>query len=116
MPFIVCGERWRRDVVTAAPDLHLVLAVFRGGLRLVQSLKRAVVTLVETPALFDWKPHLVELVEGDPECPDRALEHGHVGLVEDVPAFLQQTAGGGGFLAAAVGEIDIGPAGEAVLP
>ena len=44
-------QRRRRDVVAAPPDLDLRLAVLRGGLRLVQSLQRAVVPLVQPPAL-----------------------------------------------------------------
>ena len=44
-------ERRRRDVVAAAPDLDLRFAVLRRGLRLVQPLQRAVVALVQPPAV-----------------------------------------------------------------
>ena len=50
MARIVERERRRRNVVAAAPDLHLRLAVLLDRLRLVESLQRAVVALVEPPA------------------------------------------------------------------
>ena len=51
MPRIVRRQRRRRDVVAAAPDLDLRFAVLRRRLRLVQPLQRAVVPLVQPPAL-----------------------------------------------------------------
>ena len=75
-------ERRRRNVVAAPPDLDLRVAVFRGRLRLVQTLQRAVVPLVQPPVLLDRNPEQVELVERDPARADRALEHRRVGDVE----------------------------------
>ena len=69
-------ERRRRDVVAPAPDLHLRLAVFLHGLRLVESLQRAVVTFVQAPASFHGQPHQIHLVEHDPHRTDGALEYG----------------------------------------
>ena len=48
---VVGVERRRRDVVAAAPDLDLRLAVLGRGFRLVQPLQRAVVPLVQPPVL-----------------------------------------------------------------
>ncbi len=52
MAFIIRGQRRRRDVVAAAPDLHLRIAVLFGRLDLVEALQRAVVALVQAPAFF----------------------------------------------------------------
>jgi hypothetical protein len=112
---VVGRQRRRRDIVAAAPNLHLRLAVFLGGLCLVQPLQRAVVTLVEPPVLDHREPELIELVEGDPERADRALEHRRVGDVEREASLAQQASRLARLLAAAVGEIDVGPAREAVF-
>ncbi|HEU4635044.1 MAG TPA: hypothetical protein VFS41_02620, partial [Edaphobacter sp.] len=45
-------QRRRRHVVGAPPDLHLVLAVLRRRLGLVQPGEAAVVALVEAPVLL----------------------------------------------------------------
>src|SRR5262249_27678950 len=50
-------QRRRWNVVAAAPDLHLRLAVLLDGLRLVESLERAVVALVQPPGGLDRNPH-----------------------------------------------------------
>jgi hypothetical protein len=73
------------------------------------------VPLVQPPAVDDRQPHLVEPVERDPERANRALQHRRVGEVEGVATVLEQLAGGAGFFAAAFGQIDVGPAGEAVF-
>ena len=57
---VVCGERVfrveqrRQGVVAAAPDVDLLVAVFFGGLFLVQTLQLAVVAFVQPPA-FDLR-------------------------------------------------------------
>ena len=112
---VVDGQRRRRNVVAAAPDLGLRLAVLRGGLRLVQPLQRAVVPLVQPPALGHRNPEQVERVERDPERLDRALQHRRVRDVEDVAAVAQQAAGLARFVAAARRSDRRRPAGEAVF-
>jgi hypothetical protein len=112
---IVGGHRRRRNVVAAAPDLDLRFAVLLRRLRLVQPLQRAIVPLVQPPAVDDRQPHLIEPVERDPERANRALQHRRVGEVESVAAVLEQLAGGAGLFAAAFGQIDVGPSGEAVF-
>ena len=84
VPLVVGRQRRRRDVVAAAPDLHLLLAVLRRGLRLVQPLQRAVVALVQPPVLGDRDPELIHLVERDAERLDRALQHRREREVEGV--------------------------------
>src|SRR5262245_48400881 len=115
MPRIVRRERRRRDVVAPAPDLHLRFTVPRGRLGFVQSLERAVVALVQAPALFLANPHRVHRVERNPQRSNRALQDRGVGDVENVPAFRHQPPRLGRLLAAAVGQIDVGPPGEPVL-
>ena len=51
-------SRWG-NVIAAAPDEDLVVAEFRGGLGLVEALKRTIVAFVEAPVFFHWDPELV---------------------------------------------------------
>src|SRR5262245_37220296 len=115
MPRVVGSERRRRDVVAAPPDLYLRLAVLCRGFRLVQPLERAVMTLVQAPVLLDGNPKAIEPVECDVERSNGTLQQRCVGDVEVVLTFAQQSAGLGGFFAALVGQVDIGPAGEPVF-
>ena len=71
--------------------------------------------LVELPGLGNRDPHQVQFVQRHPQRADRALEDRGVGQVEDIPFGLEGLAGALGLFAAALGEIDIGPAGKAVL-
>ena len=112
---VVGVERRRRDVVAAAPDLHLRLAVARHGLGLVESLQRAVVAFVEPPAALHRDPHPVHGVEHDPEGADGALEHRGVGDVHRDAGGEQFAAGARGLRAALFREVDIGPAREQVI-
>ena len=108
-------HRRRRDVVGAAPDLDLLLAVLGRGLGLVQALQRAVVALVEAPALVHRDPVLVQLAQRDVEGADGALERGGIGHVEAQAFLAHQAAAGRGLGPALLGEVDVDPAGEAVL-
>src|SRR5207247_8950219 len=51
----------------------------------------------------------------DADRPDRAFEHRREGDVEDVPALFQETTRFSRFCPATIGQVDVGPAGEAVL-
>ena len=108
-------ERRRRDVVAAAPDENLLVAVFGGGFGLVQTLEGAVMAFVEAPVFFDRDSDEVEFLEDGPEGVERALQERGVGDVEREPLFFEKLAGGFGFQAALVAEVDVGPAGEAVF-
>ena len=115
MTLVIGGQRRRRDVVAAAPDLHLRLAVTLDGLRLVQPLERAVVTLVQPPGALHRNPHPIHLIEHDPERADRPLQHrsecdiDHELLLEKLPP------GARGLLATLVRKVDVRPAREEVL-
>ena len=61
---VVEGQRRRRDVVAAAPQLHLLVAELCGGLLLVEALEGAVVALVQPPVAPHREPAPAELVEG----------------------------------------------------
>ena len=115
----VCGVvgvegRWG-DVVGSAPDVDLSVAVLGGGFGFVEALECAVVALVEAPASLDGEPGGVEFVEDDPEGVDGALEDGGPGAVELDAGGGESSAGFAGFLDAVVAEVDVDPAGEAVL-
>src|SRR5471032_251300 len=107
-------QRRRRRVVAAAPYQHLVVAVLGGGFALVQALQGAVVALVQAPVVLDRQVHHVHLVHAQPQRADRALEHRGVGQVEGVAGLLQHLAGRLGFGDALLGQVHVGPAGEAV--
>src|SRR5947207_2060495 len=115
MPLVVVGERWRRDVVAAAPDLGLPFPIPGGGLGLVETLQRAVVALVQSPAFRDWNPHQVEHVKSDPKRANRALEHRRIRDVKDIATLPQKAAGLARLLPPLLGEVHIGPAGEPVF-
>ena len=58
----VDGAGWRRHVVGAAPDVHLLLPVLVHRLLLVEPLERAVVALVQLPGADDRDEHVVRLL------------------------------------------------------
>src|SRR5882672_5368047 len=70
--------------------------------------------LVQTPAAVHRDPHQIHLLEDDPESPDRALEDGGVGDVEDVSSLTQETSGFPCFRDPALAEPNVRPPGEAV--
>ena len=112
----VAGFQCRRwGVVAAAPDQHLLVAELLGGFTLVQALQRAIVALVQAPAVFHLQPGAVHLVQGVPQGAGGAFEHAGVGDVELVAFRLEQPAGVLGLRNAGVGQVHIGPAGEAVF-
>jgi hypothetical protein len=73
------------------------------------------VALVQAPAFLHRNPHLVELIEGDPQGADGTLEERREGEVEAVALRPEQAPAGARFLEAARRQVDIGPAGEAVF-
>jgi hypothetical protein len=93
----------------------LLVAVPGGGLGLVEALQRPVVALVQAPVVLDRQPHHVHFIHRQPQRADRPLEHRGVGQVEGEAGLAQHAAGGPGFGDALFGQVDIGPAGEAVV-
>src|SRR5262249_30381803 len=100
---------------TAAPDLDLRLAELRRCLRLVQPLKRSVMTFIEAPRTMHGNPHQVHDIERNPERANRSLQHGGVGDVEREAACEEGAPGRGRLGPPLLGQVNIGPAGEAVL-
>ena len=115
MTLVVQRQRRWRDVVAAAPDLHLIRTVLLDGLRLVQSLQRTVVTFVQAPAALHRQPHQVHLVEHDPHGANGAFEDRGKDQVEIVALGLQQPAGFARFVATQIGQVHIHPAGEQIF-
>ncbi|CUN74125.1 Uncharacterised protein [Collinsella aerofaciens] len=107
-------ERRRAHVEGAAPDEHLLVAVLRRGIGLVETLQRAVVALVELPGFDDGQPFAIHLAEHDVEGVNCTLETRGVADVKVETGFFEGAAACGGFFTARVGELDIGPAGEQV--
>ena len=70
---------------------------------------------IQAPIPVDWDPHQAQFVQGDPQSPNGARQHGGEGDVEGTSVFLQSMAGGQGLCSALSGKIHIGPAGKAVL-
>ena len=105
--------RWAH-VEGAAPDEHLFVAVLCRGIGLVETLQRAVVALVELPGFDDGQPLAIHLTEHDVEGVDRALEARSVADVKVETGFFEGLTACGGFFAARVGELNIGPTGEQV--
>jgi hypothetical protein len=73
------------------------------------------VALVQAPFVAGRDPHQIHFVLHVPQRADRALEHRGVGQVEREAGFTQQFAALAGLGDACVGQVDVDPAGEAVL-
>ncbi|MNT13705.1 hypothetical protein D3C72_1486850 [compost metagenome] len=93
----------------------MLVAILGGRLALVQALQGAIVALVQAPVVLDRQIHHVHLVERQPQGADGALQDGSVGHVERKTFLLEDLAGGLGFVDALFRQIDVGPAGEAVI-
>ena len=86
-----------------------------GGLRLVQPLQRTVVAFVEAPRLVDGNPEQIHFIERDPERANRALEDGRMRHVELELLGGHQPSRLARFGAPFLVQVDVGPAGEAIL-
>ena len=95
--------------------MHLFVAVLFGRLAFVQSLERAVVLLVEPPALLHRDPVLTELVQHRVKGLHGPFQIGYIGFPEPVSLSPQQFAGFGGLGLAALAQIDIGPSRKPVF-
>src|ERR1035437_5841625 len=105
----------RRDVVGAAPDVHLLLAPFLARVVLVETDQLAVVALVERLVLEHRNFRLAQFLEHQIERALRADQRGVEVNVQLDPLRLELAAGLARFGDALVGEVDIAPAGEQVL-
>ncbi len=105
----------RRHVIAAPPQKHLLLAELRGRFGFVQPLQRAVMALVQAPGMAHRDPHQVHPLQRKPERLDGAFQHRCIRAIEDEAGLLQHLAGALRFLHAALREVHVGPAGEAVF-
>ena len=55
--------------------MNLVFTVFFGGLGLVQALKSAVMTFIQTPVAYYRDPHQIHFIEHDPQCSDGSFQY-----------------------------------------
>ena len=101
------------NVETPSPDVHLLVAVFLSGLRLVETLKVAIVTLVERLIALRRQVRLADDGKRNVRRSDGAFQDGRVDLVEGrVFQFLSGLLR----LDLAFGtEVDVYPTREAIL-
>src|SRR5208337_620142 len=59
-------QRRGANIITPAPEFHLLLAVPRCRFSFVETLQRPVMSFVEPPVALNWNPHEVHLVQHDP--------------------------------------------------
>ena len=63
----------RRDVIGAAPDMDLLVAMLGRGLGLVEPGQAAIVALIEPPVLLDRNPQQPHVLQNRQAGLDRAL-------------------------------------------
>src|SRR5262249_35296557 len=90
---VVGRERRGRGVITASPDVWLLDTVSRRRLGLVESLQRAVVSLVLPPRFIDRNPEQIHPLERQVKSLDRALERRSIGHVKGVTGLLHLVPG-----------------------
>lgn len=89
--------------------MHLLVAVFLCRLLFVKPLQRAVMLLVEPPALRNRHPILIQLVEYDAERLHGPFQVGGIGMPEQKALLAQQQAGLFGLGDAFFAQIDVRP-------
>src|ERR1039458_10504398 len=50
-------QRWRTDIITAAPEFHLLFSILRCGFSFVEALQRPVMAFVQPPVALHGNPH-----------------------------------------------------------
>mmetsp|Transcript_97451 Transcript_97451/g.284570 ORF Transcript_97451/g.284570 Transcript_97451/m.284570 type:complete len:448 (-) Transcript_97451:47-1390(-) len=103
------------DVEAPAPNLDLVGAVFLDCLLLVKACEASIHALVQAPGLLDWQVHLVRLLQSVVQRLDGALEDRGVADVKLKALVLDERSCVLGLPDALLGEVDVDPAGEAVV-
>jgi hypothetical protein len=112
---IIERELGRGDVEASAPLSDLLFTVLGGSLGLVESLKVAVVTLVESPGALGGQPQGVHLSGDVVPGLDGAGQHWGVGDIEFEALLLKETTSLFSFLLTLGGKVDIVPASEPVF-
>ena len=108
------AARWR-NIIGAAPDMHLLLAPLLAGIILVQAGEIAIVTLIERLVADRLEVRLADLVEDDPERVLGALEYRGEGNIELQPRIRQRLTADLRLLDTELRQVRITPAGEEVL-
>ena len=112
---VVEVELGRRNVIAATPHKHLLFTMLLSGLGLVEPLEGAVGAFVKPPRLEVGNPEGAHLLGDRVVGFDSTLQHRGVRNVELKAVLLQQLTGLLGLLDTLGSEVDVVPAGEAVL-
>ncbi len=115
VPLVRGFQLRRRNIVAAAPDVDLLVAVLGGGLGLVEALQGAVVAFVQAPVADHRYPHPVHFVEHQPQRANGAFEYRRERDVELIAHLAEQLAGVNRLPDSLFGEVDVFPAREQVL-
>jgi hypothetical protein len=92
VPWVVHVEEGRGHVVRSAPGGSLFLAHLCLQLGFVESLKRPIVSFIQSPSLIQWHPALVDFLGHDVVAVDGTLEHGRVSMVKLEALTLQHSS------------------------
>ena len=118
-PWSRCWDRPQEDcggdVEAAAPDEDLLVAIFLGGLSLVESLEHSVMLLVKPPCLLDGDPVEIHRIEDIVQSLDGSLKVRSVSHFEGETILFQDFTGIKSFLDTFLAQINIGPPCEPVL-
>ena len=71
---VVTIQLWWRNGKAAAPLFHLIVAVFGGGFRFVQTLQRRSDARSDA-GFLDRQPALIQLIQHVPQSVDGTLQH-----------------------------------------
>src|SRR5215467_2899475 len=112
---MIIGQGRRRDVVGPAPHHELLVAELLPCLRLVLTLQRAVVALVQPPRPGHRQPEQASLLQRQIGRLDGAGQHRRVHDLRGEPVVAEQLAAGDRLPGTGAGEPDVHPAGEQAL-
>ena len=104
----------RSDVKGSSPLMDLFGTILGSSFSFVESLKSAIVSLIEMEVLDNRDVGFIDTVENVPAGVDGSLEGGSESDIEGEAGFLEKLAASDGFLDTLFGEFDIRPTGEQV--
>ena len=110
---VVQFRRWY--IISPAPSFDLFLAVLIGRLSLVEALESTVVALVESPSLLTRDVGYTHLIGDVVVSVDRSGQQRRVSNIEVETLLLQNFACLLGLFSTELCQVDVAPAGEAVL-
>src|SRR5208337_2768392 len=85
-------QRRRANIVTPAPEFHLLLAILRCRFSFVEALQRPIMSFVQPPVALNGNPHEVHLVQHAPQRAYCPFQHRGEGDVEGISLLLKQEA------------------------